>query len=221
MSTPLLLGHRGVRGLRATPENTVRAFDFALAHGCNGFEFDVRLSADGQAVVCHDASFHNRQISKCSAKELKLPLLRDILQRYQNRAFLDIELKVPGLEIPAIETLTEFPPGRGYVITSFLPEVLQKISRRSAGMKLGLICETASQFPEWQQLPVEYVVLQRRLVLPAAIEQLKGKGRKVLAWTVNSAVDMKRFSRWDIDGMISDRPQKLVQTLQAESPYAK
>ena len=54
MSRPLLLGHRGARGLKSIPENTLAAFDRALADGCDGFEFDVRLTADGQAVVHHD-----------------------------------------------------------------------------------------------------------------------------------------------------------------------
>ena len=49
---PLLLGHRGAR--RVAPENTFFAFDKALRAGCDGFEFDVRLSSDGRGVVCHD-----------------------------------------------------------------------------------------------------------------------------------------------------------------------
>jgi len=49
---PLLLGHRGAR--RKAPENTLTAFDLALAHGCDGFEFDVRCTADRYFVLCHD-----------------------------------------------------------------------------------------------------------------------------------------------------------------------
>jgi glycerophosphoryl diester phosphodiesterase len=51
---PLLLGHRGLRVPQAPPENTFAAFDLALQHGCDGFEFDVRLTGDGRAVICHD-----------------------------------------------------------------------------------------------------------------------------------------------------------------------
>ena len=52
----LRLGHRGARALTSIPENTLASFDRALADGCDGFEFDVRLTADGEAVVCHDPS---------------------------------------------------------------------------------------------------------------------------------------------------------------------
>ncbi len=39
---PLLLGHRGAKSY--APENTIEAFELALQHGCDGFEFDVRLT---------------------------------------------------------------------------------------------------------------------------------------------------------------------------------
>jgi len=50
---PLVFGHRG--GSRLAPENTMAAFDRAVAEGVDGLELDVRLSKDGQVMVCHDA----------------------------------------------------------------------------------------------------------------------------------------------------------------------
>jgi glycerophosphoryl diester phosphodiesterase len=49
---PLIFAHRGGAGL--APENTIAAFDCGLAHGADGIELDVRLSADGVVVVHHD-----------------------------------------------------------------------------------------------------------------------------------------------------------------------
>jgi glycerophosphoryl diester phosphodiesterase len=34
-----------------------------------------------------------------------------------------------------------------------------------------------------------------------------------LVWTVNATVDMKRFSKWGVDGIISDHPKRLVRAL--------
>ena len=79
----LLLGHRGARADKSIPENTLASFDLALAQGCDGFEFDVRLTADGQAVVCHDATTGRLKIDECSAEALTLPSLREVLTRYQ------------------------------------------------------------------------------------------------------------------------------------------
>src|SRR5260370_26497216 len=94
---PLLLGHRGARAEKPVPENTLASFDLALAQGCDGFEFDVRLTAGGQAVICHDATSGGLKIAESSAQELDLPLLHEVLTRYRRTAFLHIELKSPGL----------------------------------------------------------------------------------------------------------------------------
>lgn len=47
-----IIGHRGASAY--APENTLAAFDRALALGCKWIEFDVMCSADGQPYVFHD-----------------------------------------------------------------------------------------------------------------------------------------------------------------------
>src|SRR5262245_23006227 len=95
----LLLGHRGTRRSGPVRENTLAAFDLALEHGCDGFEFDVRLTGDGIGVVCHDPTSGRHPISKTKASRLQaLPTLQAVLERYSPIGFLDIELKVPGVE---------------------------------------------------------------------------------------------------------------------------
>src|SRR5277367_1911930 len=134
---PLLVGHRGSRSSVSVAENSIAAFDLALQHGCDGFEFDVRLTASGRAVVCHDAAVHGIPVAKAKAEQLReLPILRDTLQRYARNAFLDIELKVPGLDSELLIALKEHPPERGYVVSSFLPEVLTDLRVRSEEIPL-------------------------------------------------------------------------------------
>ncbi len=65
---PLLLGHRGAKSY--APENTIEAFELALQHGCEGLEFDVRLTADQQAVICHDPKFNRVEIARSRAPEV-------------------------------------------------------------------------------------------------------------------------------------------------------
>ncbi|STY20432.1 glycerophosphodiester phosphodiesterase [Legionella oakridgensis] len=47
-----IIGHRGAAAY--APENTLVAFDKALAMGCRFIEFDVMLSADHEAFIFHD-----------------------------------------------------------------------------------------------------------------------------------------------------------------------
>src|SRR5689334_8213647 len=103
---PLLLGHRGARASESVFENTLASFDLAIAHGCDGFEFDVRLTACGRSVVCHDPKVSGVAVAAATATQLSdLPLLEDVLQRYGQKAFLDIELKVSGLESKVLNAL--------------------------------------------------------------------------------------------------------------------
>jgi glycerophosphoryl diester phosphodiesterase len=206
---PLLLGHRGVRGEKSVPENSLASFDLALAQGCDGFEFDVRLSADGQAVICHNAAIRGREIASYPAGRLSLPSLREVLTRYQRTAFLDIELKVAGLEAMATDYLGELPPARGFVLSSFLPAVLQTIRGLETHIPLGLICETQTELSRWTELPIEYVIPHYRLLRQDLLAEMQDAGMKVFVWTVNRAVDMKRLSAWGVDGIISDNPKRL------------
>jgi glycerophosphoryl diester phosphodiesterase len=215
---PLLLGHRGARADKSIPENTLASFDCAMAQGCDGFEFDLRLSADGQPVICHDARIRGLEIAQTPAEQLSLPTLWDVLSRYQSSAFLDIELKVSGLEAVTLKGLRTYPPARGYVISSFLPEVLQAIHGMEASIPLGLICETRAQFGLWSELPVQHVFPHHTLVRKNVITKTRDAGKKLYVWTVNSTT---RFAEWGVDGIVSDYPKRLVRAFGASSESRK
>ena len=115
---PLVFGHRG--GSRLAPENTIAAFDRAVGEGADGLELDVRLSKDGQVMVCHDARVDRTSnttgaISHMTASELAcvdagyrfttgalsypfrwrgfgVPTLAEVLARYPRHPFI-VEMK--------------------------------------------------------------------------------------------------------------------------------
>jgi glycerophosphoryl diester phosphodiesterase len=214
---PLLLGHRGARGVKSIPENTLASFDRALADGCDGFEFDVRLAADGQAVVCHDPKVGNVEIATAARDAVEaLPRLQEVLQRYEQSAFLDIELKVSGLEETTLALLARFRPRRGFVISSFLPEVLQTLRTQDSTVALGVICENRAELGGWRELPVEYVIVQWKLVTHGLLDEIKAGNRNVFVWTVNEHEAMKRFAGWGVDGIISDDTRLLAESFEGE-----
>jgi glycerophosphoryl diester phosphodiesterase len=212
---PLLLGHRGMRSRsHSVRENTFPAFDLALAHGCQGFEFDVRLTGDGQAVVCHDSKLKGIAIAKTAASRLAgLPLLEDVLVRYRGRAFLDIELKVPGLAPHLLSLLSQHPPECGYVVSSFLPTTVIELSRQRKSVVLGIICEKPRQLERWRELPVEYLIAHQSLITPGLVRDVHARRKNLFAWTVNNRKSMVRLARWGVDGIISDRTELLIETL--------
>jgi glycerophosphoryl diester phosphodiesterase len=221
LASTLLLGHRGARATTSIPENTLASFDLALKHGCDGFEFDVRMKNCGRAVICHDAEVDGIRVATASCDELThLQELRGVVARYAERCFLNIELKVPGLESQLLVILREQPPQHGYVVSSFLPEVLAELRVRSSSVVLGFICDKGQQLERWRQMPVEYIVPHYSLISQELTHEIHHAERNVLTWTVNDQASMLRLRDWGVDGIISDDTELLVSTLKSSDSSA-
>src|SRR4051794_35396382 len=108
-SRPILLGHRGASKYLA--ENTLQAFDLALQHGCDGFEFDARLTSDRAALICHDRDYKGKLLAECPSVEFPgLLTLGEVLKRYSSQCFLNLELKVEGLHDVVIAAFQKHKP---------------------------------------------------------------------------------------------------------------
>jgi len=213
LGNPLLLGHRGTRLRGAPPENTIAAFDEALENGCDGFEFDVRRTACGRALICHDETSQGVRIAEATCGELtSLPCLTDVLARYSRTAFLDIELKVPGLESDVLVALREHPPEHGYVVSSFLPDLLTELRTRSGDVCLGYICDRKKNLDLWAELPIQYVIPKQNLISAPLVQAVHRTGKSIVTWTVNDPRTMRRMVAWGVSGIISDDPALLVKT---------
>jgi glycerophosphoryl diester phosphodiesterase len=211
---PLLLGHRGAR--KHAPENTYKAFDLALKHGCDGFEFDVRRTCDCRAVICHDPKLHHHAVAESTYPDLQAAMstvacLEEVIGRYAGKAFLDIELKVPQLEDAVLTALHEGQPC-DYVISSFLSDVLDGLHARDPMAILGFIFDTGEGLMRWSSLNVQYVVAQHGLVSRELVEDVHAAGREIFVWTVNHEREMVRFAEWGVDGIISDDTKLLGET---------
>lgn len=225
---PLLLGHRGVRPLPCLgqrwrksclpPENTLAAFDYALANGCDGFEFDVRYTRDRRSVLCHDADLNQQEVAATEYAGLErrcdypLASLEAVLQRFGQTAYLDIELKVPGHEDAVVAALRATGPQREYVVSSFLPEVLLRLHELDASIPLGYLCERAEDVARWKSLPLAALIPRHSLVSRQLIDEVHAGQTRLLTWTVNEAPDLLRLAGWGVDGIISDDPRLLART---------
>ncbi|HVJ05173.1 MAG TPA: glycerophosphodiester phosphodiesterase [Candidatus Saccharimonadales bacterium] len=223
----LLLGHRGCRG--EFMENTFAAFDYALESGCDGFELDVRRTADAIPIIWHDARLRGRFISRQLYSSLRercslirrLPRrpvidlchLEEVLARYALVSWIDIELKVPGLETQVAALLRRYRPARGFVISSFRQRILSDIYRIDPTLPLAFIFDRMPRSRAWLELPIQYVKPSARLVTPSRVRQFHAEGKQVLTWTVNRPAMMRRLIEAGVDGMIGDDPLMLATTL--------
>ncbi|HEY6350791.1 MAG TPA: glycerophosphodiester phosphodiesterase [Candidatus Angelobacter sp.] len=217
-----MLGHRGAR--QDARENTPAAFDLALEHGADGFEFDVRLTRNRQLVICHDPKFKRLPVRRATLKQLQAsctapaefpPTLQEALDRYADCAFLNLEVKVRGIERLVYRIIRSFPPQRGYFISSFHPSVVREFHRLDSSLVLGTLSQTRWQLRRWETLPAGYVVPQYRLLSRRLVEEIHAAKKLVVTWTVNEPSQMARAAALGVDGIISDDTKLLVETLKS------
>ncbi len=235
-SRPLLLGHRGARPVsrfklstraaEVPPENSISCFEYALAHGCDGFEFDTRVTRDERLVVCHNAWLRGYNVSAslfdslCSRCGETLPCLEDVLTAFAGRAYLDIEVKVPGAEELIARALRRH-PHRTCLVSSFLPEVLLRFHHLDPSLPLGYVCQRPASVRAWRELPIEVFLPHYELVSEKLVQEVHRRDVQVFTWTVNREEDMRRLAGWGIDALISDDPALLSQTFHASGALAK
>jgi glycerophosphoryl diester phosphodiesterase len=197
------------------------AFEYALAAGCDGFEFDVRHTRDNQNVLWHDPEWQGLPIDSTNATVLadkdgtRLALLEDVLREFSHRAYLDIELKAPGNEGSVVAALKENPPQRGFLVSSFYPEILTRLRALDPGLPLGFIFDRRDAMAIWREMPVQVLLPQQDFINPVLIDEAHYRGLQIMTWTVNHRADMLRIADLLIDGLISDDPQVLYQTFQS------
>jgi glycerophosphoryl diester phosphodiesterase len=189
-----------------------------MGHGCDGFEFDVRHTRDRRHVVCHDARHNGKDVAETHYDALgsldgqNPPCLEDVLQRYGASAFLDIELKVSDNEEAVVSAIHARPPRRGFLVSTFLPEVIHRLHEIHAPLPLGYICERAADAQLWTELPIRTFIPHHSLVTEDLVREVHARGVQLLTWTVNRRDDLLRLASWGVDGLISDDPRLLRET---------
>jgi glycerophosphoryl diester phosphodiesterase len=141
-SRPLVIAHRGAS--LAFPENTLPAFEAAIAAGADLIELDVRLTRDGLPVVSHDGwlgspgegpFIHQMtlvEIRRLDGPSGDIPTLGDVLDLVAERVGIDLEVKnlpdepsfdspdesVASAVVDALDRLDE-PVRRSMLVSSF------------------------------------------------------------------------------------------------------
>jgi glycerophosphoryl diester phosphodiesterase len=108
---PIIFAHRGASA--HAPENTLAAFELALAENADAIELDVKLSADGHAIVIHDPTVdrttgNHHRVKDLPLRELqaldagsffsdkfhgeKIPTLEEVFEAVGKRTFINVEL---------------------------------------------------------------------------------------------------------------------------------
>jgi glycerophosphoryl diester phosphodiesterase len=216
---PLVIAHRGAHD--AAPENTVAAFERAIALGVDLIELDVRRSGDGQLVVYHDAEVDGTAVSALRADDVRAkgggetpaPRLAQVLALAYGRVALDIEVKEPGCVGEVVGKLIPFGLER-CLLTSFHPDIVLEAKQLVTGLRTGLIVDGRSRGASGEALELaqcaraDYVALEQSHADPELFAHARAAGIGCLVWTVNDPVAIDRYlTQPAVGGLITDRPE--------------
>ncbi|HIQ06783.1 MAG TPA: glycerophosphodiester phosphodiesterase [Anaerolineae bacterium] len=113
LNRPMILAHRG--GMALMPENTLEAFQNALAVGADALELDIHSSADGELVVIHDETVDRTTDGHGRVHDMTWEQLQalDAGYRWTPDGGKTYPYRGQGLRIPSLrQVLTTFPNAR-------------------------------------------------------------------------------------------------------------
>lgn len=240
-TTPILIAHRG--GAHEAPENTMASFRHAIEIGAKYVELDVQMSRDNELVVIHDETLDRTTdgsgpIREYTLEELKrldagskfshlyrderIPTLREVLELCVGAGVgVVVELKSPHLN-PGLEEKVAALLGEMWLrgaeniwCISFDHASIRKMRTLDPAVPLGYLFEwnepsfvvaddTVQALCPYYKTPLAY---------PEQVAEAHRLGKFVFVYTANEADEMRALYDAGIDGMVSDRPTLLLETL--------
>ena len=223
----ITIGHRGAKGYE--PENTISSFEEAIRLGCDYVELDVHLG-DEELFVIHDSSVDRTtngsgKISELTREEIesldagdgqKIPTLSEVLAFIDGRCGVNIELKGLGTGEPVNDLLNGLlkrsRPPSPILVSSFDHRELAAINKKfPRGILFDKIpdnwIELARNCSAWS------VNLAYKTVSLDIIQKAHLQGFRVLVYTVNNPIQMKKLVSLGVDGMFSDFPDRLLDAM--------
>jgi glycerophosphoryl diester phosphodiesterase len=210
-----VIAHRGSSD--AAVENTLPAFERAIADGADFVEFDVQLSADGTPVVFHDAQLERltplqgplRRRSAAELQDAGIPTLDQVLEVVRGRIGVMAELKNPHLyrAVPFVErvVLRLHPED---VVVSFqqraLLEALRLAPRQRVIQHVGLgVSIRAAAGYAWG------AGFRDSRVTGRGLARARELGLVTTVYTVNEEERMRELVALGVDGLFTDLPLRL------------
>jgi glycerophosphoryl diester phosphodiesterase len=215
----LVIAHRGASA--EEKENTLPAFERAIAVGADFVELDVQMSADGELVVFHDLDLDRltplrgplRRRRLGELREVGVPTFAEALEVARGRIGVMAELK--GAHLYRHRGLVERTVallGPQDVVLSFQRRALLDARRLRPELRVlqhvgfGTSMRTAASYA-WGVGFWDPRVTRRGLARARAL------GLATTVYTVNDAERMRQLSTLGVDGIFTDCPDRAREAL--------
>lgn len=223
MGRVLRIGHRGAAG--HAPENTLASIEKAISLGADLVEVDVQRTSDAHLIILHDKGVDRTTngvglvsgMSLSALRELdagggqRIPTAEEVFQAANGRVGLILELKIKGLaeQICKCVHLSGF---TGQVIyASFMHDEVRAINKAEPqAMTMALIGRIPNDpVIAAQHAKATYIGFSYTAVTKSMVERCHQRGLMVFVYTVNDRQDIEDMMSLEVDGIISDFPDRL------------
>lgn len=220
----IITGHRGALGTE--PENTLRSFRRAVADGCDEIELDLRVSADGELVIMHDATVDRTTSGSGEVAALTLAELRaldaglgeQVPTWSETVAAIDVrfqaEVKAEAA-VPLLAQSLKSDPALAArtLVTSFHPEILlamrQAFPDVTTGHIFGRTPEIADVIARTRAAEASWSLCGIAGLTAAGVAELHAAGLSTTAWPVPDAKTLAEAVALRVDGITTDNPHLL------------
>jgi glycerophosphoryl diester phosphodiesterase len=224
----LKIGHRGARG--HAPENTLIGFQKAIDMHVDSIELDVHLSLDKELMVIHDDTIDRTTngkgfVNTLSLPELKrvcidhlhaIPTLTEVLNLIDQRFDINIELKSYETADKVVDLIEKYVSEKKwnynqFLVSSFDWSALQRVALLNSKIPIGVLTETNLDlaFAFAKVIKAKSIHPYFHLLTEENTAKMQEIGFQVFPWTVNEIEDIKRIKTYNVDGIISDFPDRL------------
>jgi glycerophosphoryl diester phosphodiesterase len=215
----LLLAHRGYH--QSAPENTLAAFEAAVALGLDGIETDVRLSRDGQVLLLHDRVLGRHQVAELNRREIEqalahpVPTLAEALERFHDILW-NIEIKTPDALSATLEILRHYQQSRRLFVTSFRHELVVRCAE-SLEVECGLlVAHRPVQLQELlnqhtNQRHIRSIVWDYNILDEEMLRDTAASGWRSFVYGAVTLSEHRHCAGLNLAGLITDFPQHLKQ----------
>ena len=226
----LSIGHRGAKGYVA--ENTYESISKAIELGVDGIEIDVFKCASGELVLFHDKNLkeltgESGLIENLTIKELeqflvlgkyKIPTLKDVLTRIEKPLFVNIELKGLNTAQATSKIIADISRSTSwslehFIVSSFNWDELELFRSIDKNTSVGVLVSKSMSINEaiefGKKINAQAIHPNFKLLNDKAVKKIKNNGFKIYTWTVNNEDDINFMKKLEVDGIISDYPDRI------------
>jgi glycerophosphoryl diester phosphodiesterase len=226
-ATPLVIAHRG--GTERRYQNTMAAFDDAISLHLDFVETDVRHTADGVAVLIHDPSLPPEcrpgagiavhaltaaQLARVRCAGQPVPRLADLVNRLRrpDARRVGIMAEVKDTDPLGVRDVLAPLGWRRVIIESFNWAALGAIEQSSPQVPTCPLGVTADRLAAALAVTHDCIGPERPTATTDLIARAHAAHVGVLVWTVDDVAAMRHLGDEGVDGLITDRPRRVLAT---------